>query len=123
VPSLSPGLRSLLLRLPLLIVVALAAWFFLGDRPRHVDLVYDLDDDARPSHVEVRITDLAGKTEAELAWGDAAAARDPMPHQPLLAPGEHHLHARLRYPDGRVADIERDLLVGGDTGTVIVHLP
>lgn len=115
-------MRRLLLRLPLLLVLAVAAWLLLGDRPRRVDLVYDLRD-PQPVRVVVRIEDAAGRTQAELAWGDGRQARDPMPHHPLLAPGEHRLVARLEYADGRTADIERRLAIEDGLGTVIVHLP
>lgn len=115
--------RKLLRRAPLLVVLAILAWLFLGDRPREVALSYDLPDRPAPTHVEVVIRAADGSVPAALAWGtDAAPAADRREHEARLAPGTYRLRATLSYADGSRRDVERDLPISREDERIVVHL-
>lgn len=117
------GPRRLLRRLPLLVIVLLLAWVFLGDRPREVTLVYDLPDDPPPTHVEVRLLDRDQKVPAEIAWGTGqGAAADRQAHHARLKTGQYRLEAVLEYPGGARREVDRDLSVGPEDQQIVVHL-
>jgi len=117
------GPRLLLRRLPLVVVLFLLAWLFLGDRPREVTLVYDLPDEAPPARVEVRLLDREGGVPASIAWGTGqGAAADRQAQHARLRPGDYRLEATLEYAGGERREVARDLSVGPEDEQIVVHL-
>lgn len=114
--------RHIVRRIPLLVVLLLLAWLFLGERPRAIELVYDLPEPA-PRRVEVTLRDEEGRVAAQIVWsGGTGPAADRQVHTPRLAPGDYALEAILETPDGTRRRIERTLSVGRDDERIVIHL-
>jgi hypothetical protein len=115
--------RQLLRRAPLLVVLAILAWLYLGDRPREVTLAYDLPDDPAPTRVEVRLRGPDNTTAAVLSWGTGTGpAEDRQEQEALLTPGSHRLEATLTYADGSTREVKRSLEITRDDRRIVVHL-
>jgi hypothetical protein len=115
--------RQILRRAPLLVVLAILAWLYLGDRPREITLAYDLPDDPAPARVEVLLRGPDGTTAAALAWGSATRpAEDGREQEALLAPGSYRLEASLAYADGTTREVTRSLEITRDDRRIVVHL-
>lgn len=115
--------RQLLRRAPLVVVLAILAWLFLGKRPREVVLAYDLPDRPAPTRAEVLIRALDGSTPAAIAWGSGEGpAEDRREQKALLAPGSYRLLATLSYADGTRQEIERPLEISREDERIVIHL-
>lgn len=123
-PAERPGVGRLLLRrAPLLLVLVVLAWLFLGDRPREVTLAYDLPDRPPPTRVEVVVRAADGSTPAAIAWGSGAGpAADRQEQRAILAPGSYRLLATLDYSDGSRRDVDRSLEISREDDRIVVHL-
>lgn len=116
-------MNRILRRLPLFVALGMLAWVFLGERPRPIELVYDIPDDPRPSRVEVTIRDAEGHVAGSLRWGTGkGAAADRQPHGARLANGTFLLEATLEYEDGARREIARELSVGPADERIVLHL-
>ncbi len=117
------GPRQLLRRLPLLVILLLLAWLFLGDRPREITLVYDLPDDPAPTRAEVKLLDREGKIPAQITWGTGQGpATDRQPHHARLTRGDYRLEATLEFPDGERRRIARGLAITPEDERIVIHL-
>ena len=116
-------MNRLLRRLPLVVVLGMLAWLFLGERPRPIELVYDIPDDPPPTRVEVTIRDAKGRVAGSLRWGTGkGAATDRQPHDARLANGTFLLEATLEYGDGARRELARELSVGPSDERIVLHL-
>lgn len=115
--------RRLLRRAPLLLVLGILAWLFLGDRPREVVLAYDLPDRPAPTRVDVVVRASDGSAPAAISWGTGEGpAEDRREQKALLAPGSYRLRATLAYADGSRRDVERSLEITREDERIVVHL-
>ena len=122
-PERVDGLRRLVRRAPLIVVMLLLAWVFLGDRPREITLVYDIPDEPAPARVDVRLVDREGRVPAAITWGTGSgAAADRQPHHARLAPGDYRLEATLEFAGGRRREVARGLSVSAADEQIVVHL-
>ena len=115
--------RQILRRAPLLVVLAILAWLFFGDRPREITVVYDLPDRPAPTRAEVQLRAPDGSTAAAIGWGGGdRPAEDRREQAALLAPGIYRLRATLSYADGTSRLVERTLEVSAEDERIVVHL-
>lgn len=109
-------------RLILLVCFGAMAWYLLGDRPRAIELVYDLPDDPAPARAEVVLQEPDGKVLGSINWMGFPHAADRQVHRPLLQEGTWDLRARLEFADGSVRQVERTITVGPADERIVVHL-
>ncbi len=122
-PERVEGLRRLVRRAPLIVVMLLLAWVFLGDRPREITLVYDIPDEPPPARVDVRLVDHEGGVPASITWGTGTgAAADRQAHHARLAPGDYRLEATLEFASGERREVARGLAVTSADEQIVVHL-